>query len=131
MSDLAPAVVVSVFEPRIEDPRWNERVPDLDDLFGRVLVQASLVGSRGGAVDVLFTDDAEMQALNRQWRGFDKPTDVLSFPAEGHGEPGQPPPLGDIALGFETTMKDADAMGRPADAHVAHLLIHGFLHLLG
>lgn len=131
MSDLAPAVLVSVFDPRIEDRRWVERVPDLDGLIERVLVQAFLSGGRGGAIDVLFTDDAEMQALNKQWRGFDKPTDVLSFPAEGPGEPGQPPPLGDIALGFETTMKDADAMGRPAEAHVAHLLIHGFLHLLG
>ncbi|OYW43676.1 MAG: rRNA maturation RNase YbeY [Rhodobacterales bacterium 12-64-8] len=84
-----------------------------------------------GEVAILLTDDAEMRALNKQWRGLDKATDVLSFPGEGPEIPGQPQYLGDIAVGYETARRDADAMRRPFEAHMAHLLIHGFLHLLG
>ncbi len=123
-----------VADVRIEDARWNAAppgLPDLEDLAQRILASAAAEMETGGAVDLLFTDDAEMQRLNRDWRGIDKPTDVLSFPAAGPGEPGQPAPLGDVALGFETVAADAAAMARPMDAHVAHLLIHGFLHLLG
>ncbi len=118
-------------EPRIADERWSEKLGDVEALLSRALNQVAAVMGESGGVEVLFTDDAEMRALNRQWRGFDKPTDVLSFPSEGPGEPGQPEPLGDLALGFETALHDAEAMGRPFDAHVSHLLIHGFLHLLG
>ena len=85
----------------------------------------------GGELAILFTDDAEMRVLNRQWRDLDKPTDVLSFPSDQPEIPGQPQYLGDIALGYETAFRDAEAMQRPFDAHVSHLLIHGFLHLLG
>jgi probable rRNA maturation factor len=118
-------------DARIGDPRWNETLGDVEALSERVLVHAAAYMKTGGDVSVLFTDDAEMQALNRRWRGLDKPTDVLSFPADGPDIPGEPVQLGDIALGFETSMRDAGEMGRPADAHISHLLVHGFLHLLG
>ncbi|MBI1360568.1 MAG: rRNA maturation RNase YbeY [Alphaproteobacteria bacterium] len=84
-----------------------------------------------GEVSVLLTNDVEMRELNVQWRGIDKATDVLSFPYSGSGIPGQPRPLGDIALGLETAKRDADLMERAFEAHVSHLLVHGFLHLLG
>jgi probable rRNA maturation factor len=126
-----PAVQTFIFEPRIEDERWNNRLADLDDLMTRVFVQASIETGEAGLIDVLFTNDAEMRALNKRWRNLDQATDVLSFPSQGRGEPDQPAPLGDIALGFETVLRDAEAMGRPFEAHVSHLLIHGFLHLLG
>jgi probable rRNA maturation factor len=80
---------------------------------------------------VLLTDDAEMRALNQQWRGIDKPTDVLSFPSESPEIPGQPQYLGDVAVGYETALRDAEAMQRPFEGHISHLLVHGFLHLLG
>ena len=80
---------------------------------------------------VLLTDDAEMHALNQQWRGIDKPTDVLSFPSESPEIPGQPQYLGDVAVGYETALRDAEAMQRPFEGHISHLLVHGFLHLLG
>ncbi len=85
----------------------------------------------GGVISILLTADAEMQDLNRRWRGLDKPTDVLSFPSDGPVIPGERPHLGDIAMGYETSMRDAEAMKRPFDGHFSHLLIHGFLHLLG
>lgn len=115
---------------RIADPRW-EALGDLDELAARVLDRASSRTKTGGELAVLFTDDAEMRALNSQWRQLDKPTDVLSFPSDQPEIPGQPQYLGDIALGYETALRDAEAMQRPLEGHVSHLLIHGFLHLLG
>jgi probable rRNA maturation factor len=116
---------------RVADDRWATALGDVDALAARALGCAANRMATGGEVAILFTSDAEMQALNRQWRGFDKATDVLSFPYDGPAIPGEPATLGDIALGYETAMRDAAAMQRPADAHAAHLLVHGFLHLLG
>ncbi|MDP3495553.1 MAG: rRNA maturation RNase YbeY [Hyphomonadaceae bacterium] len=115
---------------RIADQRW-ESLGDLDALAARVLGHAASQMKSAGEISILMTNDAEMHALNKQWRGFDKPTDVLSFPSDGPEIPGEPVHLGDIALGYETSLTDAEAMGRPFEAHVSHLLIHGFLHLLG
>lgn len=83
-------------------------------------------------LSLLFTDDASIRAINAEWRGQDKPTNVLSFPAfplEPGGMPG--PMLGDIILAYETLQREAAEMGKPFDAHLTHLLVHGFLHLFG
>ncbi len=74
---------------------------------------------------VMLTNDATMQTLNKQFRGFDKPTNVLAFSSEEAAF------LGDIALGYETVVKEAFEQSKPFDHHVQHLLVHGFLHLLG
>jgi probable rRNA maturation factor len=116
---------------RVEDPRWNERLSDVEALAARALGHASETLKSSGEVSILMTSDPEMRVLNRQWRQLDKPTDVLSFPSDGPEIPGQPKHLGDIALGYETALRDAETMHRPLEAHVSHLLIHGFLHLLG
>jgi probable rRNA maturation factor len=81
----------------------------------------------------VLTDDAEMRTLNRTWRGKDASTNVLSFPAgEPRGEtPGEPCALGDVVLAAETVLTEADAQGVEAADHVAHLVVHGMLHLLG
>ena len=81
-------------------------------------------------VSVVLTDDAEQRELNRQWRGFDKSTNVLSFPQI---EPFAPVSglLGDITLARETVAKEAEEMGVSFEAHFTHLVVHGFLHLLG
>ncbi len=115
---------------RVADPRWAV-LGDVEALAAHVLSYASARMQQGGELAVLLTDDAEMHALNRQWRGIDKPTDVLSFPSESPEIPGQPQYLGDVAVGYETALRDAEAMRRPFDGHVSHLLVHGFLHLLG
>jgi probable rRNA maturation factor len=73
----------------------------------------------------LFTNDAAMRKLNAEWRGKDKPTNVLSFPAA------RGPLLGDIALAAETVAREARLADKPLEDHIAHLIIHGFLHLLG
>ena len=81
-------------------------------------------------VSVVLTDDAEQHELNRQWRGVDKPTNVLSFPQI---EPFSPVVglLGDITLARETLDQEAEELGLTLEAHFTHLVVHGFLHLLG
>jgi probable rRNA maturation factor len=119
-----------VVDLRIADPRW-QALDDVDALAQRVLGLASATLKAPGEVSVLMTADPEMQDLNRRWRKLDKPTDVLSFPSDGPDISGQPKHIGDIALGYETALRDAEAMNRPFEAHISHLLIHGFLHLIG
>ena len=78
----------------------------------------------------MLTDDAEQQALNRDWRGIDKPTNVLSFPQI---EPFGPVfgLLGDIVLARETVEREAREQGITLSDHFTHLVVHGFLHILG
>ena len=84
---------------------------------------------------VMLTDDAGIRTLNRNWRGIDKPTNVLSFPTlqpTGSGGPDEAPRmLGDIAIAYETMRREADDEQKPFDHHLSHLAIHGFLHLMG
>jgi probable rRNA maturation factor len=86
-------------------------------------------------VSVLLADDAAVRDLNRAWRGRDKPTNVLSFPAFEPGTPvpadGPPVPLGDIAVALETVLREAEAEGKTPADHLAHLVVHGTLHLMG
>jgi probable rRNA maturation factor len=86
--------------------------------------------SEGGDVSLCLADDAALRALNLRWRGIDKPTNVLSFPAAA-GRPGEAPMLGDIALAYETLAREAEDLGAPLADHYRHLLVHGFLHLIG
>jgi probable rRNA maturation factor len=80
---------------------------------------------------VLLADDLEIRALNERWRGLAKPTNVLSFPAAAPDRIAAAPLLGDIAMAFETVEKEAVEEGKIFADHVAHLVVHGFLHLLG
>jgi probable rRNA maturation factor len=83
-------------------------------------------------LSLLFTGDAEIRALNARWRGKDKATNVLSFPAAPVHRAGKPGAmLGDIVLAFETVKREAQAEGKRLEDHVAHLIVHGLLHLLG
>jgi probable rRNA maturation factor len=82
-------------------------------------------------LSILLTDDAEIRVLNREYRGVDKPTDVLSF-AQWEGEPivaGSS--LGDVVISMQTAQQQAHELQRSLDAVVAHLVVHGVLHLLG
>jgi probable rRNA maturation factor len=89
------------------------------------------------SVSVLFTSDAEVHALNREWRKRDKPTNVLSFPMLAREEllalspEGPPELLGDVALAHETCAREAAEKGIPLGHHAAHLIVHGLLHLAG
>ena len=89
------------------------------------------------SASLLFTSDAEIHALNREWRRRDKPTNVLSFPMLAREEllalPADGPPelLGDVALAYETCAREAAEKGVALGDHAAHLIVHGLLHLAG
>ncbi len=86
---------------------------------------------------ILFTTDAEVHTLNREWRQRDKPTNVLSFPMLTRDDllefapEGPPVMFGDIALAYETCAREAEEKGISLEHHAAHLIIHGLLHLAG
>jgi phosphate starvation-inducible PhoH-like protein len=137
----APAPAAPAFAPdvRAADPRWAEALGDLDAFSARALgALAEVLEAEGETIAILFTDDDAQRALNARWRGKDKPTNVLSFPAPpapagsdpGDGE-GAGAFLGDVALAFETCAAEAHAQGKSLADHAAHLLVHGALHLLG
>lgn len=87
---------------------------------------------RPAGVAVALIDDAHMRRLNREFRGIDKPTNVLSFPAAmAPATPGMEHPLGDLAIAFETTAREAVESHKPFAHHLSHLVVHGLLHLLG
>jgi len=77
----------------------------------------------------VLTDDAAMRSLNRAWRGVNAATNVLSFPIRPIG--GETALIGDIVLAYETVEAEARKEGKPLAHHLAHLAVHGFLHLLG
>jgi probable rRNA maturation factor len=98
--------------------------------IGATVAAAGLALTADAEVSLVFTDDAHVQRLNATYRGKDYATNVLSFPGTAVGaRPG--PMLGDIVLAAETIRREADAERLPLADHLTHLLIHGFLHLLG
>jgi probable rRNA maturation factor len=116
------------------DPAFARRVqPDWLTAIARITLEHESVGDC--QLSVVITDDDEVQALNRQYAGENKPTDVLSFSQE-EGEPFTAAPeearrLGDVIISLETAERQASEAGHDLDAEVAHLLAHGVLHLLG
>jgi probable rRNA maturation factor len=107
----------------------------LDEKLGALIASAitaanKAAGPAQGAVTVVIDGDEHIRALNKQWRGQDKPTNVLSFPSPDT-QPGPERTLGDIAISYETAAREAKAEDKSFADHMAHLSIHGFLHLLG
>jgi probable rRNA maturation factor len=119
---------------QVEAGDWPPR-PHLRRLVRRAIDALARTGGIGHGVSelgVVFTDDAHVRRLNAEWRGRDRPTNVLSFPAFPERRGGAlPPMLGDVVLAFETVKGEADLEAKPLDHHICHLLVHGLLHLLG
>ena len=116
---------------------WRE-VPDAEAVIMRAITAAAATIDAeldGVELAVMLTDDAGIRTLNKNWRGIDKPTNVLSFPALPPtgpvGPDDAPRMLGDIAIAYETTRREADEEQKPFDHHLSHLAVHGFLHLIG
>src|SRR3954468_5995488 len=116
---------------------WSAE-PDAEIIVHRAIETAALMVDAETAdaeLAVMLTDDAGIRTLNSNWRGQDKPTNVLSFPALQPTGPGgsdnAPRMLGDIAIAYETTRREADDEQKPFDHHLSHLAVHGFLHLIG
>lgn len=120
----------------VEDPRWEEAIPVLDALVDRVVrTTLEMAGEQDPVeVSVVLTTDAAVRDLNREYRGKDKPTNVLSFASRDQDMPqlpGEPEVLGDIIVAFETTQAEAAEQEKSFSDHFSHLLVHGTLHLLG
>jgi probable rRNA maturation factor len=126
---------------------WQTQ-PDAEAVIHRAIATAAEfvdAGLAGASLDdedlgqaelaVMLIDDSGIRTLNFNWRGIDKPTNVLSFPAlppTGPGGPDDAPRmLGDIAIAYETTRSEADDEQKPFEHHLSHLAVHGFLHLIG
>ncbi|SNS51570.1 probable rRNA maturation factor [Tardiphaga sp. OK246] len=117
---------------------WSAEA-DADAVIHRAIEAAAAMVDTDTAdaeLAIMLTDDAGIRTLNQNWRGIDKPTNVLSFPAlqppEGADEPDDMPRmLGDIAIAYETTRREADEEEKSFANHLSHLAIHGFLHLVG
>ena len=119
-------------ECAVECDAWN-KLGNLDEIVAQSL-QTALEESgdalpNGAEISLLFCDDARMTELNRQFRGQDKPTNVLSFPGPDPLESAQC--LGDIAIAYDTVAREAVEQGKTLDQHCRHMIVHGFLHLLG
>jgi probable rRNA maturation factor len=113
----------------VDSKRWKDPAK-AKTIVRRAITRAAAAtrSTRAAELAIVLTDDSAIRVLNRDWRGIDKATNVLSFPAKT----GSPEPhLGDIVLAFETVAREARAEDKPFAHHVAHLAVHGFLHLIG
>jgi probable rRNA maturation factor len=113
---------------RVDDSNWKKR-RGLETRLRRAAREAvAQCGFEGrSALTVLLGSDADLRALNRDFRGLDKPTNVLSFPAASNAENYR----GDIALAYGVTAREAKDAGKSLGDHAAHLVVHGVLHLAG
>lgn len=116
----------------IEDSRWTSLM-GIEALVARSVAIALPDDYKNHEVNVLLTTDEEIRILNKEWRGLDKPTNVLSFPTDPDApQPTEEAPvLGDLALAYETIAAEAHAQNKSMVHHTAHLIVHGCLHLLG
>jgi probable rRNA maturation factor len=132
-----PRFAVPISEVLVVADCWQAE-PDAEATVHRAIAAAaeSVDADVGDAeLAVMLTDDAGIRTLNNNWRGVDKATNVLSFPAlqpTGPAGPDDAPRmLGDIAIAYQTTRKEADDEQKPFEHHLSHLAVHGFLHLIG
>lgn len=130
-------------ETILEDDRWQSAdLPVLAERAAAATLAALGLDPRDFDVAVLGCDDARIAALNADFRGKGQPTNVLSWPSEDRAPdaPGAPPELpdpdgdpelGDIAIAYDTCLREAEAAGLTLANHATHLIVHGVLHLLG
>jgi probable rRNA maturation factor len=111
----------------IASPRWKAKRQAPAILRKAVRAAAAVVSTSAGELAIVLTDDSNIRALNRAWRGKDEPTNVLSFPVPKRTGA----LLGDIVIAYETLAREARAERKPFDHHLAHLAVHGYLHLVG
>lgn len=117
---------------RRDGSRWDADFAQTEPAVHRAAVAALDGVPRPAALNVLLTGDAEITKLNMQWRDKNGPTNVLSFPSdESPRPPGEPLFLGDIAVARETLEREALRDDVPFVDHLAHLIVHGVLHLRG
>lgn len=132
MSDVGPSIIDVAVDIAVESPLWDgfdAAAALAETAIGAALRHANAKLYAGAEISLLLCDDAFIRSLNARWRGQDKPTNVLSFPAAA--DPATAPILGDIAIAYETMAREAEEEGKSLRAHFSHLIVHGVLHLIG
>lgn len=114
----------------VQSPLWDQ-LPEAEATVRAAVAAAAEFEPAAGEMSVILTDDKAVQALNRDWRQMDKPTNVLSFPSTAPKVAGVPSLLGDVIVAYETLAREAAEEDKPVPHHLAHLVVHGYLHLLG
>jgi len=116
----------------IESALWNGE-PEYSTILRQAIAAAARkASSKPAELAIVLTDDSAIRALNRKWRGRDEPTNVLSFPAgSARAVTDQAAHLGDIVIAYETSAREASGERKSFAQHLAHLAVHGYLHLLG
>jgi probable rRNA maturation factor len=114
----------------VQSPLWDDQPSAAQIVESAIAAAAAQIAALPGEVAVLLADDESIRALNRDWRKIDKPTNVLSFPAPRAAGTALPH-LGDIVIAYETVARESAEEGKAFAHHLAHLAVHGFLHLMG
>jgi probable rRNA maturation factor len=114
---------------QIASPQWEAAPAAEQTVRDAIAAAAAAVEAESGEVSIVLTDDDTIRTLNRNWRKIDKPTNVLSFPAPDTA--GAEKMFGDIVIAYETLSRECDEEDRIFLHHLAHLTVHGFLHLIG
>ena len=128
LSRRAPAPSIDI---QVQSPLWQAEPAAEQTVRAAIAAAAATLSTADGEVAILLTGDEAIRALNRQWRGIDKPTNVLSFPAAVTAAGAGAKFFGDIVIAYETLKRECDDEHRIFLHHLAHLAIHGFLHLIG
>jgi probable rRNA maturation factor len=137
-------------EIAVRSARWRKQRTAQSIVRKAVLAAAKAASTAPAELAIVLSHDSAIKALNRDWRGKNTATNVLSFPAAPAGPWPKPrksgkktsrnttrksrspiPYIGDIVIAYQTTAREAEAEGKPFSHHLAHLAVHGFLHLLG
>jgi len=116
---------------QVQSPLWDTQPLAAQTVRDAIAAAAATLSTADNEVSILLTDDKAIRLLNREWRGIDKPTNVLSFPAATTKASVRMPLFGDIVIAYETLKRECDDEDRIFLHHLAHLTVHGFLHLIG
>jgi len=121
----------------VESARWKTRggvrpllrraIAEAATALSTMALSTKALSTRPLELAIVLTHDSAIRKLNRTWRGKDEPTNVLAFPAQEQASGS----LGDVVIAYETLAREAKAEGKPFSHHLAHLAVHGFLHLCG
>jgi len=138
MNEKSPEPLIDI---NISEPEWKDSFLDVDEVARRAMTMTlkmamlpRVLDGRQIEASIVLANDDLTQVLNREYRGKDKPTNVLSFAALEAGDPAPPDgpyPIGDIILAYQTIDRESKEQGKFFKDHFTHMIVHGTLHLLG
>ncbi len=115
----------------VQSQHWRKQPRACATIQKAIAAAAKAASKPRAGLAIVLSDDSAIRALNREWRGENATTNVLSFPTAGSGNARESVHIGDIVIAYQTTVREAAAENKPFRHHLAHLAIHGYLHLIG